>query len=117
MAYKVLVGHKARHEVWTAERVLETDENGNPTKSVKLGVPVELTADEVKGLESEGFILEDSNASDAKEAERQAALNPGRDIAGAAPVFGDSVGVDQSASDDSARKGASGSESGNDNKK
>jgi hypothetical protein len=58
-------------------------------KEVLMGVPIELSADVKKQLESEGRVFEDSSATEAKEAAAQLAqaAQVGADVAGAAPVF------------------------------
>lgn len=91
MGYVKLSGTTNRHENWTAEYIVEVDEEtGEPTKVVKTGVPVDLTKDEQAKLETLGAIFEDSSADEAKEVEAQLATEQsvGADIAGSAPVFG-----------------------------
>jgi hypothetical protein len=89
MAYVKLVGHKNRHESWIAEVVLERDDDGNVTKSVQVGVPGEVTAEDQKALEAKGFVFEKSSK---QEAEEVAASSGGAapDVAGSAPTFGPS---------------------------
>lgn len=81
MAYKKWVANVDRHNDWTTELVLE-----DGTK-LKMGEPVELSAEQVNELESQR-VFEDSSASEAKEY-REGNVVPlvGRDVAGSAPVF------------------------------
>jgi hypothetical protein len=95
VAYVKLVGTENRHEDWTTEVVLERDNEGNVTKSIKAGVPVEITAEERKKLEGLGLTLEDSSAQEAKEVAENTQV-AGSDVGGAAPSFGSTASQQQS---------------------
>jgi hypothetical protein len=89
--YKKLTGH-VRPDVHVDEIVLAKDGDGNVTRSVKLGVPVSLDAEDRNKLEAQGYTFEDSSAEEHKKYEEGLAANPqavGDDIVGAAPVFGE----------------------------
>lgn len=73
---------------WTTEVVLERNDQGEVTKAVRVGEPQQLNQEDRDKLESLGFTVEKSSASEAKEVEESAGQQPGSDIAGAAPVFG-----------------------------
>lgn len=79
------------HTDWTTEVVLEVNDQGEPTKVVRAGEPVQLSAEERKTLESLGYSLESSSKSEADEAEARTA-QAGSDVTGAAPVFGTTAG-------------------------
>lgn len=96
MGYAKLVGTGNRHVDWTTEVVLERDDEGNVTKAVRAGEPVELSAEEQKGLEERGFVFEDSSKKEADEFEEREAQRPATDTTGTGPVFGGEVDqVDQ----------------------
>lgn len=84
-----LTGTTNPHENWTSEYILEKDENGEPTKVVRLGEPIDLTKEDREKLEGAGAVFSSSSKEEAKEyAERQAASPVGSDITGAAPMLG-----------------------------
>lgn len=90
MAYVKLVGTTNPTTNWTTEVVLEKDEDGNPTKVVRQGVPVELSKQEQDKLEKDlGLVFEKSSKEEADEAAAAAAA--ASDTAGTAPVFGDAA--------------------------
>jgi hypothetical protein len=99
-----LVGTNSPHIDWTSEVVLERDEDGNVTKSIKAGVPVQLSADEVKSLSSEyNLVFEKSSKEEADQAATvSAAASVGSDVAGSAPLFGESTAPNQAANDQTA---------------
>lgn len=123
MAYKVWTANADRHNDWTTELILRDG------TTVRMGEPTEMSADQVKALEAEGRVVEDSTADSYKqyhEARAGAQQAPGGDIAGSAPVFanaGQSNQTDQSDAVEAAEEKPSGqssssraSGSGNDNK-
>jgi hypothetical protein len=81
VAYKKWVANRDRHNDWVSELVLKDG------TQLKMGQPVELKADQLKELEEQGRIFEDSSAEEAKEAEQAPQQQPGADVRGAAPVF------------------------------
>lgn len=91
MGYVKLVGSRNRHESWAAEYVLERGDDGNPTKVVALGAPVNLNKDEQEKLEALGAVFESSSQKEAEEHERaiELAQPVGADVAGSAPLLGD----------------------------
>lgn len=91
MSYVKLVGHK-NPQNWTTEIVLERDENGEVTSSVKAGVPVDLNASDKSDLEDKGFIFESSSKSEADEVAASPVV--GTDTATSGPVF-DTDTIDQ----------------------
>lgn len=104
MAYKKWV-RNADPQDWVTEL---TDEDG---KSIaKMGVPVELSADQVKELEANGRVLDDSSAEEAKEF-NESNVRPvvGADIAGSAPTFANAGESNQQANDPPAKSGKRGS--------
>lgn len=75
--------------------------------TVTMGVPVQLNADVKKDMESRGRVFETSTADEAKAAEAQAALQPvGNDVVGTAPVFADTSGGSNQATDDTDQGGS-----------
>lgn len=104
-----LVGTNSPHIDWTSEVVLERDEDGNVTKSVQAGVPAQLSADEVKSLSAEhGLVFEKSSKEEADEAAATATAPVGSDVAGSAPLFGDSTAPNQAANDQPAEQSSGG---------
>jgi hypothetical protein len=99
MGYVKLAGTRNRHTSWVSEVVLEVDDDGNPTKVVRAGVPVSLSSSDQEKLEARGFTFESSSKSEFESYQEEAALEVGADVAGAAPVFGDSEAPDQAADD------------------
>lgn len=99
MGYVKLAGTRNRHTSWISEVVLEVDDDGNPTKVVRAGVPVNLSAEQQSKLEERGFTFEKSSKAEVEAYEEEAALQVGGDVAAAAPVFGDSEAPDQAADD------------------
>lgn len=69
----------------TTAVVLETGDDGQPTKVVSTGIPVQLNAEDRKRVEALGFELESVSKEDAEKA--TSARGAGGDIAGAAPVL------------------------------
>jgi len=92
--YKVTGGNP--HTNWTTEVVLERDEEtGEVTKSVEVGVPIKLNAEDRKALEKLGFTVESSSAKEAEEVAESGPApedRPGGDVAAEAPVFGSTAG-------------------------
>lgn len=113
MGYVKLTGNANRHENWTTEFILEKDEDGNPTKVVEAGVPIELSKDEQSKLEALGATFEDSSASEHKEVEeaRASGLQVGSDVANAGPRFG--VGGEPNQTVDQPDEKSSGKKSNN----
>ena len=95
MAYKVWTANADRHNDWTTELILKDGTR------LKMGEPVDLSADQVKTLEGDGRVINDSSAEEAKkyhEAREGFIQMPGTDIAGSAPVFAN-AGVSNQAND------------------
>lgn len=69
--------------------VLEKDDDGQPTKVVSTGIPVQLNAEDRKKVESLGYTLDSVSKEEAEEAAKRGAV--GGDVAGAAPVLGGSA--------------------------
>lgn len=101
------------HTDWTAEVVLERDDEGNATKSVVLGVPSQLNQDDRKALEALGYTVESSTKSEAEEIvgdSPQIAQQAGGDVAAAGPTFGTSTDQpNQQTGDDNPQGSRSGS--------
>jgi hypothetical protein len=88
MPYVVATGTSDPNNNWTTSVILERDDDGNVTKEVTVGVPVDLSKSEQDDLsEKFGLVFEDSSATEAKEAAAEAAANPPV-VGGVAPVFG-----------------------------
>jgi len=84
VAYKVWTANADRHNDWTTELIRKDG------KVIRMNEPLDLSAEEVKSLEAEGRVIEDSSAEKAKEYQesREGFVQmPGADIAGSAPVF------------------------------
>ena len=94
--YYKLVSTTNRHTDWTAEVVLEVDETtGEPTKVVRAGEPVQLSAEDRKKVEALGYGLESASKDEVEQFEERAASGAAGDVAGAAPIFGDSEQANQ----------------------
>lgn len=89
-----LVGTTNSHTDWTAEVVLEKDDNGKPTKVVSATVPGELSAEDRKRVEDLGYSVEKVSKEEAEEARQDV----GSDTAVSGPVFGDSERPNQAVS-------------------
>lgn len=99
MAYVKLVGTANRHTDWTTEIVLEKDDEGNPTKVVRAGEPVDLSKADQEKIEDLGYSFESSSKSEAEEV-RESAVGPvGTDSSRFGPLLGDSEKPNQSADD------------------
>jgi hypothetical protein len=83
VAYVKWVANADRHNDWTSELLLKDG------TEVRMGVPVDLKAEVVTDLESEGRIFEKSSKSDLEEyqARPEVIQPPGNDVMGTAPVF------------------------------
>ena len=85
--YYKLVGHRNSTTNWTTEVVLAKNDEGEPSKVVRVGEPTnDLTNDDREKLESLGFVVEKSSASEAKQVEAETS-SVGADVAGSAPVM------------------------------
>lgn len=94
MAYVKLKGSRIPGD-GTQGYVVERDGDGNVTKSVELGVPVEINATQKKKLEALGAVFEDSSIDEVKQHEEESVLTAvGDDIAGSAPQFAPTVEPD-----------------------
>ena len=91
MAYVKWVANTDRHNDWTT--VLVNEDN---TVEMRMGEPVEVSAERQKELEEQGRVFESSSKSDFDDFQKRAANAPvvGADIAGSAPVFAN-AGVNQ----------------------
>jgi len=87
MGWHKIVGHNDPTD-FTAGVVFERDSNGEPTKYANKGEPADLTADQVKYLETLGFKVESSSKAEADEFAQRGSL-AGDDIAGSGPILGD----------------------------
>ena len=100
MAYVKMTGTTSPHTSGATEVILERDEEtGEPTKSVRVGEPVDLSEEEQEKLEGMGFVFEESSEQEAQEYQEQQVAAPqvGSDIAGAAPSFGTEEAPNQDA--------------------
>jgi len=89
VGYVKLTGTANRHENWTTEYVLEVDdETGEPTKVVRAGEPVNLSAGDQKKLEAIGAVFEDSSKEEAEKYEAEAPVQVGADVAASGPLLG-----------------------------
>jgi hypothetical protein len=86
--YVKLTGHVRRHEFNVSEL---TTVDG---KTVRVGVPVNLSAEEKKSLEGVGYLFEDSSKEEHETYENSfEVIQPvGADVGAAAPLFG-SIGT------------------------
>jgi hypothetical protein len=84
--YYKLVGSKNPTVDWTAEVILEKDDEGNVTKSVGFDKPAQLNEDDRNTLESLGYEVESSSKEEAEEAEEREVLAPA--ALGTAPLIG-----------------------------
>jgi len=101
MAYVKLAGTVNRHTDWTTEIILEKDDDGNPTKVVRAGEPVELSKADQDRLEEMGYSFESSSKQEAEEVQqRQAQQLVGADVSQSGPLFGDAEASNQSSDDD-----------------
>jgi hypothetical protein len=89
MSYVKLVGTVNRHTDWTTEIILEKDDDGNPTKVIRAGEPVDLSKEEQDKLEDSGYRFESSSKAEATEADEDT-TEVGADVASAGPLFGGS---------------------------
>lgn len=99
-AYKKWVGNADPQNDWTTELILADGTH------VRMGEPVQLSAEMVKDLESKGRIFEDSSAEESKAYHEapEVAQPVGGDVAGTAPVFTDTEGgVNQDADNDQSK--------------
>lgn len=97
MGYIKLTGSTNVHQNGTSEYVLEVDaDTGEPTKVVRAGEPVQISAEDRKKLEGLGAVFTDSTAEESKDYEAEKAVTPqvGADVGAAAPLLGAGV-VDQ----------------------
>lgn len=108
--YKVTGGNPNTN--WTSEVVLERDdETGEVTKSVQIGVPAQINAEDRKALEQLGFKVESSSKSEAEGVAESGPApedTPGGDVTGSSPVFGSTAGApNQETGDDNPQGGGS----------
>lgn len=95
--YYKLVGSRNPTVDWTAEVILEKDDDGNVTKSVGRNRPAQLNQDDLDTLERLGYKVEKSSKSEAKAAEESVATQVSGDVAGSAPLIGDGTNPGESA--------------------
>lgn len=79
---------------WTNEIVLAVDEDGEPTKVVSTGIPVQLNAEDRKKVEALGFALETTTKEEAEKAQASGGAVAG-DTAHSAPTLGGSQAANQ----------------------
>lgn len=100
MPYVKLVGTKNPNVNWATSVVLERDDDGNVTKEVVSGVPINLESAEQSKVEAMGFVLESSSKDEAEKVQESTPA-AGSDVSGAAPVFGS--GAESRASDEKSK--------------
>ncbi len=86
--YYKLAGSKNPTTDWTAEVILEKDDDGNVTKSVGANKPAQLSQEDRDKLEALGYEVESSSKQEADEAEQQAVVASSSQL-GTAPLVGD----------------------------
>lgn len=84
--YYKLAGSKNSTTDWTAEVILEKDDDGNVTKSVGANRPAQLNKDDLDKLEARGYTVEKVSKDEAEKAEQQAAAP---EALGTAPLIGE----------------------------
>jgi len=97
--YYKLVSSGNPNTDWTQEVVLESDEDGNPTKVASTTVPSKLNAEDRKNLEARGLKVESVSKEEAEEVQ-ESQTAAGGDVAGSGPVFGTLGRSDQDSKDD-----------------
>lgn len=83
--YKLVPGDNAQFD-WTAEVVLEKDDDGKTTKSIGVNKPAQLSKDDREQIEALGLKVASATKDDAYELGNESV---GFDAAAAAPRLGD----------------------------
>jgi hypothetical protein len=110
MAYKKWVSNRTLGDGTTELRFGE-----DPGDVIRQGVPVEISAEDVKKYEDKfGFVFADSSAEEAKayaESQQGPLQVPGGDVRGAAPTFVNAGDANQQTDQAESGKSGSGSKS------